>query len=752
MDCGISQTGQLAANDMLSMSPGGGKKGVSINHLIQFQPRARPKQETHHGTHSRSRINRPGNTKRATMPYNREQFIQANFQQFHVTAGKNYLECLVDPDKLVEWDLVREVVVTTNDSRCPICLGVPVAAKITRCGHVYCWHCILHHLESSDNNWHNCPLCEDFVYSRDLRSVRCRILTPPAPGKKLRMRLLKRHRGSSMPVTAEDWPLAPEGLVETFNSPVLQKDFFKIVPCTLAQAQKVHDRERRELIAEMNDNPPDKFVKQALEIVERLIACTDVPGGGGDDSDASSIDGFHAVRRERTLSTTSSIDSELSESPAHHASGMSWPVAQFAPTSAVEPSSTAAPSPAIPIRRPNASSSPIPPCLSGAAEPEIIAESLLQAAEAGGMWTDDSQGSLSGSEGGVVPPPAHWRVEAAITPVLTEDATPTKEVARAVRPPGGGGGLGGGPDIYSFFMAADGQQVFIHSLNMRCLTKEYGSVDDFPMLLDAKVIEVTRETMETELRARYRYLSHLPLSCEFMICELDLQEYLSPATVRHFAKELGARRTARKKKTQVETKYSRKMQQQEEQQQHDFYQSHTRNPNTIEPEAEVLDWLAARTVGQAAAAPARSSSGAFSAALSGGYAYDLSSSPALNASPMPQSAFPTLGDNLGSPGVPILSTGPWGLGPAAAAPASPSASGGSWGAAKTAAAPPQLVAEEDEGRPPSQQASFVAGVDGALNALSLSATTDTAAGAAGCKKKTKKKKLLLLSTSSQRRN
>ena len=30
---------------------------------------------------------------------------------------------------------------------CPICLYPPKAAKMTRCGHVFCWCCILHYLK-----------------------------------------------------------------------------------------------------------------------------------------------------------------------------------------------------------------------------------------------------------------------------------------------------------------------------------------------------------------------------------------------------------------------------------------------------------------------------------------------------------------------------------------------------------------------------------------------------------------------------
>ena len=52
---------------------------------------------------------------------------------------------------------------------CPICLDVPVAAKITKCAHVYCWPCILHYLSLSEKAWAKCPICFDAIEEKDLK-------------------------------------------------------------------------------------------------------------------------------------------------------------------------------------------------------------------------------------------------------------------------------------------------------------------------------------------------------------------------------------------------------------------------------------------------------------------------------------------------------------------------------------------------------------------------------------------------------
>ena len=52
---------------------------------------------------------------------------------------------------------------------CPICLDIPVAAKITKCAHVYCWPCILHYLSLSEKAWAKCPICFDAIEEKDLK-------------------------------------------------------------------------------------------------------------------------------------------------------------------------------------------------------------------------------------------------------------------------------------------------------------------------------------------------------------------------------------------------------------------------------------------------------------------------------------------------------------------------------------------------------------------------------------------------------
>ena len=46
-----------------------------------------------------------------------------------------------------------------------------------------------------------------------------------------------------------------------------------------------------------------------------------------------------------------------------------------------------------------------------------------------------------------------------------------------------------------FFSAGDGQNIFIHSLNARCIIEEYGSLDQGPQELTGQIIDFECFTM-----------------------------------------------------------------------------------------------------------------------------------------------------------------------------------------------------------------------------------------------------------------
>lgn len=61
------------------------------------------------------------------------------------------------------------------------------------------------------------------------------------------------------------------------------------------------------------------------------------------------------------------------------------------------------------------------------------------------------------------------------------------------------------------------------------------------------------------MRDRFRFLSHLPLTCELALCEMDIRPpTLSHATLKHFSDEIQKRRQKRTKKKKDERKRERR--------------------------------------------------------------------------------------------------------------------------------------------------------------------------------------------------
>jgi hypothetical protein len=88
---------------------------------------------------------------------------------------------------------------------CPICLYPPTAAKITRCGHIYCWVCILHYLSLGEKPWRKCPICYESIVKKDLKSVVSLETHQFAIGEEITMKLMKKEKGSVLVLPKNQW-------------------------------------------------------------------------------------------------------------------------------------------------------------------------------------------------------------------------------------------------------------------------------------------------------------------------------------------------------------------------------------------------------------------------------------------------------------------------------------------------------------------------------------------------------------------
>ncbi|KAL2092475.1 hypothetical protein ACEWY4_012273 [Coilia grayii] len=486
-----------------------GPKKISLNHLLNFTFEPRGSQGGGDGHSCWGRRNKWGHKHK---PFNKELFLQANCQ-FVVIDDQDYKAHFTDPDTLVNWDCVQQVRIYSHEvPSCPICLYPPVVAQITRCGHIFCWPCMLHYLSLSDKSWSKCPICYEAVHGPDLKSVVAMETRQYAVGDQITMRLMRREKGSLIALPSSQWVKVEEpirfgdGHVGAYSKLLLASE-----EQVLGLLQEEKAALRTQLSVE-EDDPQSCFIQSALhqlqEREESLLKRTSQDGANGEED----------LRR---LSLSDPPSPEVTV----HFSSSSKPVLQYA--SAFDDEVQVGPD--------------VEPVEVAEEVPEGPPEAPLKANTAVAV------GAAQAGEG----PPGDTQTEGGRPP--TSDHGP----------------------YYYFYQADDGQQMFLHPVNVRCLLREYGSLEASPPAITATVVEVEGHTVTEEVRRRHRYLAHLPLTCEFSICELALQPpFLSKETLDSFADELEKRKRLRQKKARDEKRRERRIEMEENRKQGKYPEVH----------------------------------------------------------------------------------------------------------------------------------------------------------------------------------
>jgi hypothetical protein len=251
-----------------------GSKKQNISYLLNFQFAPRGGQSGGRGRHGGGRRDRETHLTHYTPPkprYDTSHYLQANCQ-FIVKSGADYSSHSQDPDILVDWDLIQQLILKQSGcepTACPICLFPPTAAQVSRCGHVYCWACILHYLALSDEQTRKCPICDQAIARQDLRSVLVLPQTNLTTGSTVEMRLMKRERDSLFAVPAD--------CTESFTHfPSVQqagtnRRFIKMFQASAEEVNtNILARERRELELQWRqekDQPESCFIQEAMALL-----------------------------------------------------------------------------------------------------------------------------------------------------------------------------------------------------------------------------------------------------------------------------------------------------------------------------------------------------------------------------------------------------------------------------------------------------------------------------------------------------
>lgn len=492
-----------------------GPKKISLNHLLNFtfEPRGGNGGVGDGGHSYWGRRNKWGHKHK---PFNKELFLQANCQ-FVVTDDQDYKAHFTDPDTLVNWDCVQQVRIYSHEvPSCPICLYPPLAARITRCGHIFCWPCMLHYLSLSDKSWSKCPICYEAVHTDDLKSVVAMETRQYVAGDVITMRLMRREKGALVAMPSSQWVKVEEPV--RFGDACLSP-YSKLLLTSPAQVLNLVAEDKAVLQVQLSQEEDAQgcFIQSALCLLQEReeMLLKQQKANPGDGFDLSSL----------TLEEPSSPVEEVVTNTSS-----TKPVLQY----------------------------------SSAFDDEVL--EVLEVPE-------DAAAELPGFPQGilecVLEEPPEAMMDAAPEPQLDEEK-PTSQ-AEPGRP---STGVVHGP-YYYFYQADDCQQMFLHPVNVRCLLREYGSLEASPDSITATVVEIVGQTVTEEIRRRHRYLAHLPLTCEFSICELALEPpIVSKETLDTFADDLEKRKRLRQKKVRDEKRREKRIEIEENKKQGKYPEVH----------------------------------------------------------------------------------------------------------------------------------------------------------------------------------
>ncbi|KAJ2076710.1 hypothetical protein H4R24_005545 [Coemansia sp. RSA 988] len=194
---------------------GRNREKTNLNHLLNFTLPAREPPPL--PPLARARRGAENTVSERQAEINRSVFINANFRfVLKPRYWTNFSRIAVRPDMQLRSEWIERVIipVTGDMITCPICLTPPIAARVTKCGHIFCFSCILRHLSYDASNGHKattkkCPICWCTISSDSLLPVQFwtaqydtstaekGIVTKLGPGLHITMRLMKRLRGTT---------------------------------------------------------------------------------------------------------------------------------------------------------------------------------------------------------------------------------------------------------------------------------------------------------------------------------------------------------------------------------------------------------------------------------------------------------------------------------------------------------------------------------------------------------------------------
>ncbi|KAH8111937.1 hypothetical protein DFH11DRAFT_1610856 [Phellopilus nigrolimitatus] len=479
--------------------------GQSLNHLLNF---TLPPRQTHA---LQSIPRRSRKTATGYGVWNKEKFVNAQYR-FVMKPSGDYTVHFADPDIFFQWQDILQVIIPRTSAlaaavgrqeehseqdegqtTCPICLSPPSAPRMTKCGHVFCFPCVLHYLNTSDHTkWNRCPICFDSINEKQLKSVKWydeptsyddSIETSQEasssssqielsgdsarPGSTLRMRLMERPQITTLALPrSRTWP---SDLIPPHQAP------FHFLPDTF--------RYSRFMLA-----TPTYLLTDLSRDLDELASERRILSGMKDELSVSFVDVAEAKVRGQMEKAAALETEELKEAVARAEQSM---------------------------------------------------RDIERSFEERGRRRMEREQNPELQDVGAVPDA--FLATKAHTPKPSSTSR-NQRPRRNLNPPPPS------TSTYYFYQAASGALIFLHPLDIRILLAHFHSYAEFPDSIAVRVDASSEGSVDGELRRRCKYLAHVPESADVVFVEADLAGVVGPETLRTFEAPLRARRAKRREK------------------------------------------------------------------------------------------------------------------------------------------------------------------------------------------------------------
>ena len=443
----------------------------------------------------------------------------------------DYRPQAVDADVHLDWNNVLQILASaqSQSTSCPICLSIPVAPRMAKCGHMFCLPCLIRYMHSTDEmnpmpekkaRWKKCPICWDSIFISETRPVRWFLGQEgeaPREGRDVVLRLMTRQAGSTLALPRDGAESLPKAETIPWFYAAEVTDYARVMKGSEDYMIAHFDREieelrRQEKEDELMFGEETQWTKKAIAII--FEAREKIKGIGNPPQTFNKPDERKSKRLPIQFNESDEQVPDFYQ--FQHAAKSGQSISANSGTSQVSTSTST-----------STSSLPDTQVTLNSPSREIEQNSRVVSLKPTASLTRSREHD---------PGPN----------VSAKPDTALPKTSRPEYPPSG-------ETAFFFYQAL--LQYYLSPLDIRILKAAFGDFASFPSTILPRVERVsTGHIVDDELRKRAKYLAHLPYGCEVGFLECDWTDTVVPDVLATFSGEVERRRKRNREKEVREEK------------------------------------------------------------------------------------------------------------------------------------------------------------------------------------------------------